>query len=99
VLRADPTDPNRLDSDWDGIACERNPAPRDLVAVPRYFNPHAWVVPGHDLYDCVDFLSQAEAQGALRADPSDPNYLDSNRNGIACEDYARPPYSVYPIRR
>jgi Excalibur calcium-binding domain len=35
VLRADPTDPNRLDGDWDGIACERSPAPRDLVAVPR----------------------------------------------------------------
>jgi hypothetical protein len=38
VLRADPTDPNRLDTDRprpDGIACESNPAPRDLVPVPR----------------------------------------------------------------
>ena len=35
VLRADPTDPNRLDTDRDGIACESNRAPKDLVAVPR----------------------------------------------------------------
>jgi hypothetical protein len=38
VLRADPTDPNKLDTDCpypDGIACESNPAPFDLVAVPR----------------------------------------------------------------
>jgi hypothetical protein len=35
VLRADPTDPNELDRDRDGIACETRPAPRDLVAVPR----------------------------------------------------------------
>jgi hypothetical protein len=38
VLRADPTDPNKLDTDRpfpDGIACESNSAPFDLVAVPR----------------------------------------------------------------
>ncbi|HET8567768.1 MAG TPA: excalibur calcium-binding domain-containing protein [Candidatus Limnocylindria bacterium] len=35
VLRADPRDPNRLDGDRDGIACETNPAPKDLVPVPR----------------------------------------------------------------
>lgn len=35
VLRADPTDPNRLDTDADGIACESNRAPRDVVPVPR----------------------------------------------------------------
>lgn len=35
VLRADPTDPNGLDRDVDGIACETNRAPKDLVAVPR----------------------------------------------------------------
>lgn len=35
VLRADPTDPNKLDADKDGIACETRPAPRDLVPVPR----------------------------------------------------------------
>ena len=35
VLRADPRDPNRLDGDHDGIACESNPGPRDLVPVTR----------------------------------------------------------------
>lgn len=35
VLRADPLDPNRLDADLDGIACESRPVPKDLVPVPR----------------------------------------------------------------
>jgi hypothetical protein len=35
VLRADPRDPNRLDGDHDGIACEANAGPKDLVPVPR----------------------------------------------------------------
>lgn len=35
VLRADPTDPNKLDTDLDGIACETRPNPKDLVPVPR----------------------------------------------------------------
>ena len=35
VLRADPSDQNRLDGDRDGIACERNPAPYDSIPVPR----------------------------------------------------------------
>lgn len=35
VLRADPTDPNRLDADNDGIACESNRVPRDTERVER----------------------------------------------------------------
>ena len=36
VLRADPSDPNRLDgNDQDGLACESRPAPKDLTPVPR----------------------------------------------------------------
>ena len=35
ALRADPTDPSNLDTDRNGIACELNPEPRDLVPVPR----------------------------------------------------------------
>jgi hypothetical protein len=35
VLRADHADPNRLDADRDGVACESNPAPRDPERVPR----------------------------------------------------------------
>ena len=35
--------------------------------------------------DCSDFKSQREAQQALEADPSDPERLDQDDNGIACE--------------
>jgi hypothetical protein len=38
--------------------------------------------------DCDSFRSQAEAQAALRADPSDPDVLDEDEgpdDGIACE--------------
>jgi hypothetical protein len=35
--------------------------------------------------NCLDMGSQANAQAMLRADPSDPLQLDSDRNGIACE--------------
>jgi hypothetical protein len=34
-LRRDPSDPHRLDTDKDGIACESNRAPRDTRRVPR----------------------------------------------------------------
>ncbi len=34
VLRANPNDPNRLDVDRAGTACERNRAPQDTVPVP-----------------------------------------------------------------
>lgn len=40
--------------------------------------------------DCDDYNSQAEAQAALRQDPSDPNVLDEDPgpdDGIACETY------------
>ena len=35
VLRADPSDPHHLDLDRDGIACEKNPPPRDTERVRR----------------------------------------------------------------
>jgi hypothetical protein len=41
--------------------------------------------------DCDDYDSQAEAQAALREDPSDPNVLDEDEgpdDGIACETTA-----------
>jgi hypothetical protein len=40
-----------------------------------------------DRYDCGDFDSQQEAQRVLVRDPSDPNNLDADNDGIACEDY------------
>ncbi len=48
------------------------------------FDPQQYLGQG-DAYNCADFRSQAEAQAVLRADPSDPNRLDADRDGIACE--------------
>ena len=47
---------------------------------------------GADRYNCTSFTSQAEAQEALAANaPGDPNRMDMNANGVACEDIAYPP--------
>ncbi len=35
--------------------------------------------------DCSDFATQADAQAALIADPSDPHGLDTDDDGSACE--------------
>ncbi len=48
------------------------------------FAPTSYLVQG-DPYNCADFPSQAAAQAVLRADPSDPNRLDADLDGIACE--------------
>lgn len=40
--------------------------------------------------DCDDFGSQAEAQANLEANPNDPNRLDANNNGLACETFDFP---------
>src|SRR5215211_2545544 len=37
--------------------------------------------------DCSSFDSQQSAQAALERDPSDPNGLDADGNGSACDDY------------
>jgi hypothetical protein len=38
--------------------------------------------------DCADFASQAHAQAAFDAVPGDPERLDANNNGVACEAYS-----------
>jgi hypothetical protein len=35
--------------------------------------------------NCDDFNSQADAQANLRSNPSDPNKLDADKDGIACQ--------------
>jgi hypothetical protein len=37
--------------------------------------------------NCGDFATQAEAQAVLAADPSDPNGLDGDDDGQACEEH------------
>src|SRR5215207_1980588 len=40
-----------------------------------------------EVLDCEDFASQADAQAAYQADPSDPAGNDADGDGIACELY------------
>ncbi|MAG37550.1 MAG: hypothetical protein CL878_15040 [Dehalococcoidia bacterium] len=53
------------------------------------FNAKVYAVQG-DAYNCTDFPSQAQAQAVLRAAPNDPNQLDDDRDGIACESQPTP---------
>lgn len=66
-------DPERLDGDDDGIACE------DLAGGSSGNGT------GEDM-NCDDFATRQEAQGVLEGDPSDPNNLDADNDGVACED-------------
>ena len=72
------------------------PSPSPSPA-PSGFNPNAYTGQG-DKYNCGDFASQAQAQAVLRADPTDPNKLDTNRDGIACESNPAPK-DLTPVQR
>ncbi|MCC6224719.1 MAG: excalibur calcium-binding domain-containing protein [Thermoleophilia bacterium] len=61
------------------------------------FYPADYVGQG-DAYNCASFTSQADAQAVLRADPSDPNRLDADADGIACENN-RIPRDMVPVPR
>ena len=54
-----------------------------------------------DPLNCEDFDSQAEAQANLRDNPNDPNGLDRDRDGIACETepYDNPARDENPVPR
>jgi micrococcal nuclease len=90
VLENDLSDPNGLDGDSDGVACEDLPggnsaspsaSARTSASAPAGGGlPPA---PGGD-YDCSD-LTYSQAQQVLRSDPSDPHYLDGDDDGEACE--------------
>jgi hypothetical protein len=152
VLDADRSDPNHLDDEGDGIACESLPrrsseGPTTTKTTPRSTTTSATAAPvgystattttstttsttqettsstttsttttttsasdsgsgsksgsdsdsdadddssssgsSGDDRDCADFASQADAQAALDADLSDPDHLDADVDGIACED-------------
>ena len=52
------------------------------------FDPRPYI--GHgNRYNCSAFATQADAQAVLLADPSDPNQLDGDHDGIACESSCR----------
>ena len=74
-LERDPTDPNNLDGDGDGEACENYPYGRGAGGGGG----------GGDL-DCADFATHGEAQRELAQDRTDPNNLDADDDGRACEE-------------
>ena len=58
------------------------------MAAAMVFAPAAF---GQADLDCDDFATQAQAQAELDADRSDPNNLDADDDGIACETAGLPP--------
>lgn len=103
TLNSDPSDPNNLDGDNDGFACdnsagnsggepnafEQDEPGTDVPTAPE--TPTNPADPGDpdgdgsgDL-DCMDFSSQEAAQAEYDADPGDPNGLDRDDDGYACE--------------
>jgi hypothetical protein len=99
VLGEDASDPNGLDADGDGVACESlssgdevSPPPKSPppTSTPPPSTPppdsHSEVPPPADgEYDCSDFDTQAQAQQVYDDDPSDPYGLDGDDDGVACE--------------
>ena len=98
TLDADPGDPNGLDADGDGVACEFEASPTGEVSFEDgtgSVTDAAAPAPRDDL-NCADFASQAEAQAALDADANDPNDLDADGDGLACNELftEEPPLSA-----
>ncbi len=50
-------------------------------------------VAAYNEYNCSDFSTQDEAQAVLEEDSSDPNYLDGDDDGEACESLPSSSYS------
>ncbi len=86
ILSENPSDPNGFDADGDGVACEFEESPTGEVAFEdgTGFTTDATSAAPSNV-SCEDFASQAESQAALDADPSDPNGLDADGDGLACE--------------
>ncbi|MPZ98051.1 MAG: hypothetical protein GEU80_01740 [Dehalococcoidia bacterium] len=57
-----------------------------LVAASEGDPDNPWYSDGQDLWSCHNFASFEEAQEAYRANlPGDPNLIDGDQNGVACE--------------
>ena len=68
-----------------------------VAASAESFDPSNFLGKG-DAFNCNAFSSQAQAQAVLRADPRDPNKLDPDRDGVACESN-RAPKDTSPVKR
>ena len=56
------------------------------VTYEQLIDPQEPAVAQSSQRDCSSFGSQQSAQAALERDPSDPNGLDADGNGRACDD-------------
>lgn len=63
----------------------RTTAAAAVLAAAASF-PLSGVAFAQDNLNCDDFATQEEAQAEYDSDPSDPNNLDADDDGIACED-------------
>ncbi len=63
----------------------RSTAAAAVLAAAALAFPMSGTALAQDL-DCRDFATQQEAQAVFNADRSDPNRLDGDNDGIACED-------------
>jgi hypothetical protein len=57
------------------------------VTYEQLLHPSEHAAAQSSQYDCASFGSQQSAQAELERDPSDPNALDPDGNGRACDDY------------
>jgi hypothetical protein len=57
------------------------------VTYEQVVNPSTPALAQEDQYDCASFGSQESAQSELDRDPRDPNNLDPDGDGQACDDY------------
>jgi len=82
IYDQDPSDPYGLDGDNDGIACEDLPS---RGAQQDQYGDRVTTQQTGDL-DCDDFATRGQAQAELAKDRSDPNNLDADNDGQACEE-------------
>ncbi|MGW3095184.1 excalibur calcium-binding domain-containing protein [Streptomyces sp. NPDC001102] len=61
------------------------------LALLATVGPAAAVAHAQNNFNCSDFVFQEDAQAVFNSDPSDPNRLDADNDGIACEDLPHRP--------
>lgn len=101
VLDENPDDPYGLDGDDDGQACESRPSSGDDGESDGETTEQPQTEEAGDSdgngeagdgttdaadRDCADFETQDAAQAAYDADTNDPNDLDRDGDGVACEE-------------
>ena len=72
---------------WEVLAQADNTRPAvNTTALAQSKDASEEGLSGEDILDCPDFEDQQEAQDSLEADPSDPDKLDADGDGQACEE-------------